>query len=113
MSTAVLKLQTSGSALILMQLIGNEKCIPARVVRSSEYISQIVNNVHCFTLYLPFVFFISLIVRMTVWLIYSDDLAKLMPARPSMFYSSGLQECLRRVVQPIKKFRHISYEIKL
>ena len=37
-----LKLQTFGSALILMQLIGNEKCIPARVVRSSEYISQIV-----------------------------------------------------------------------
>ena len=36
-----LKHQTSGSALILMQLIGNEKCIPARVVRSSEYISQI------------------------------------------------------------------------
>ena len=51
--------------------------------------------------------------RMSVWLIYSDDLAKLMPARPSMFYSSGLQECLRRVVQPIKKFRQVSYEIKL
>ena len=96
-----------------MQLIGNEKCIPARVVRSSEYISQIVNNVHCFSLYLPFVFFISSMVRMSVWLIYSNDLAKLMPERPSMFYSSGLQECLRRVVQPIKKFRQVSYKIKL
>ena len=70
-----------------MQLIGNEKCIPARVVRSSEYINQIVNNVHCFSLYLPFVFFISLIVRMSVWLIYSDDLAKLMPARPSICFT--------------------------
>ena len=49
---------------------------------------------------------------MSVWLIHSDNLAKLMPARPSMFYSSGLQECLRRVVQPIKKFRQVSYEIK-
>ena len=96
-----------------MQPIGNEKCIPARVVKSSEYISQIVNNVHCFSLYLPFVFIISLIARMSVWLIYSDDLAKLMPARPSMFYSSGLQECLRRAVQPIKTFRQVSYEIKL
>ena len=108
-----LKLQTSGFALMLMQLIGNEKCVPGRVVRSSEYINQIVNNVHCFYLYLPYVFFISLIVLMSVRLIYSDDLAKLMPARPSMFYSSGLQECLRRVVQPIKKFRQVSYEIKL
>ena len=52
-------------------------------------------------------------VRMSVGLICSGDLANLMPARASMFYSSGLQECLRRVVQPIKKFRQVSYEIKL
>ena len=54
-----------------MQLIGNQKCVSARVVRSSEYISQILSNVHCFSVYLPFVFLILLI--------YSCDLANLMP----------------------------------
>ena len=44
---------------------------------SRNIISQTFNNALCFSLYLPFVFFVFLTALMTVWLNYSRNLATL------------------------------------
>ena len=65
-----------------------------------------------FSLYLPFVFFISVAVRMLVWLIYSGDLATLINACNALFVLQWwLGEGEKRCTSLIKKFIQVKLRL--
>ena len=81
-----------------------------RAARSLHFWGQILNNALCFSLYLPFVFFVYLTTLMTIWPQKCSDLATLMQFG---FRIAWFEDFSRDYVYKLAKYKQCSLHVFL